>query len=231
MQGLEWFAENVAPGVALTRASAPPSRERLATEVGDMVRQFSRNGAVRVAIGEHHPLYQRLAVRAPAKLRAAGADERSCATIAGRVHDVLRAGAWQLGLVHGDLSASNLFVHQGRVSAVIDWECSENEGLPALDLLAYFESRQRMEEQRASFADSFVRLARLAWPSDEEISVLHKLYAQLGVDLSRHQALCFLGWLSHVDRQLDTSIRFDPNYAQRAITSAAPLLTESQSGP
>lgn len=230
-QGLEWFAESFAPGVALTHADAPPSRKRLATDVCNMVRQFSRNCAARVAVDEQHPLYLRLAVRAPVKLREAGADERSCATIAECARDILRGAVWQLGLVHGDLSASNLFVHQERIGAVIDWECSENEGLPALDMLAYFESRQRMEEPGTSFTDNFVRLARRAWPSNEEISALYKLYAEFDVDPSQHHGLCLLGWLSHLDRQLDTSIRFDPNYAQRAIALAAPLLTESQSGP
>jgi len=47
------------------------------------------------------------------------------------------------GVMHGDLSLSNIHVQDGRITGIIDWEYGSLHGIPFLDVLGHLESRLR----------------------------------------------------------------------------------------
>jgi aminoglycoside phosphotransferase (APT) family kinase protein len=157
---------------------------------------------------------------AVAKLEAAGIAARTLDEVTRRVSGDPSSVYGAIALSHGDVSVGNLFVDNGSISGAIDWEYAREDGLPALDMLAYLESRQRLAEAGSSVADNLLRLAQWEWPCDEEAAALRDLYAHFGVDAAHHETLCLLTWVVHASHQLDTTARFDPGSIERL---AAPI--------
>ena len=217
LQGLDYYVEHAASGTPLAHAARTIDRGTFATKVAKLVCCFAASGIAATAIGPGSAIHRRLAVEVGAKLRDAGADANACTALTNRVSDMLTSRPWRLGFTHGDLSVHNLFVDNGEISGVIDWEYSDDHGLPVLDLIAYLESRQRLEDTASTVSSNLIRLSRFDWPCEEEVGALRSLYGHFGIYPACHEALCLLAWLAHVDRQLDTVTRFDPTYTARVI--------------
>ncbi len=107
----------------------------------------------------------------------------------------------RLGRVHGDFSAANVFVHEGQLSGVIDWEDSLPEAPPVLDVLNHLDSMQR-RCQRLTLTDTVPSLAQGQWPNATERDWLDRAYADCGVADADRRAMVLLYWLLHVGPQL-----------------------------
>src|SRR5690606_9318549 len=55
----------------------------------------------------------------------------------------LYGAASRMGIVHGDFSANNILIANGRISGVIDWEDARPSGPPVLDAFNYIDSVHR----------------------------------------------------------------------------------------
>lgn len=223
LQGLTYYVERAVPGIVLSEADNVLDRGAFAKKVAQLVRALGAVGVRRATVGPASAIHRRLAVETVAKLERAGASAAACSALADRVSKALCDGTWQLGLTHGDLSVENVFVDRGEISGVIDWEYATDEGLPVLDMIGYLESRQRLDGPPLTVSENLLRLARFDWPCAEELAALRDLYGHFCIDPVRHEALCLLAWLAHIDHQLDTVARFDPGYAQRVVM---PLLSQ-----
>lgn len=107
----------------------------------------------------------------------------------------------RVGRVHGDFSAANLFIHQGRLIGVVDWEDSLSAAPPVLDVLNHLDSVQR-RCHRETLADTVPCLARGKWPHAAERNWLDRAYRRSGISDADRFAMTLLYWLLHVGPQL-----------------------------
>jgi ubiquinone/menaquinone biosynthesis C-methylase UbiE/aminoglycoside phosphotransferase (APT) family kinase protein len=134
-------------------------------------------------------------------------------------HERLRDLKVRPGIVHGDFSVSNIFVHECSIVGVVDWDDSSPIGIPALDAINLVDSAQRMANRHASSVDAVLRLSDLAALDDEEGKFLRLSYDRCGIDLERHFALVLLYWLRHVADQLDGGLVYDRPAIEERITT------------
>jgi aminoglycoside phosphotransferase (APT) family kinase protein len=134
-------------------------------------------------------------------------------------HERLRDLKVRPGIVHGDFSVSNIFVHESSIVGVVDWDDSSPIGIPALDAINLVDSAQRLANRHASSVDAVSRLSDLAALDDEEGKFLRLSYDRCGIDLERHFALVLLYWLRHVVDQLDGGLVYDRPAIEERITT------------
>lgn len=130
----------------------------------------------------------------------------------------------RLGLMHGDFSVSNLFVADGRISGLIDWEDVNPHGVPVLDALNYLDSTHRHCAQGLDLADTLPLLARMEWPVAQEQRWLEQMLAESGYERGHALPLAVLYWLWHVEPQLAFRLAFDRRQIARRIEVAARAL-------
>jgi SAM-dependent methyltransferase/aminoglycoside phosphotransferase (APT) family kinase protein len=216
-QGITYYVERAVAGVPLARIGRSVDRGVFAARVAHLIRAFSgAQGGETAPHAAKSALYRRFADETCSKLRHAGIPGETCDALSRRAREALDR-SWRLGLCHGDLSVHNLFVTEGEITGVIDWEYAEEHGIVALDLIGYLESRQRLDDPTSNVSTNLLRLAQRQWTCKEELGVLREFYAHCGIDEAQHENLCLLAWLSHMGHQLDGLARYDPRFAERLI--------------
>jgi len=106
-----------------------------------------------------------------------------------------------MGIVHGDLGTSNILVHEGRISGIIDWEAARSHGPPVLDAINYVESVHRSLAPPDGGTDHLVQLAKADWRR-EDLDFLRRVFGHCGADFSRLEAFVLLYLVFHVGPQL-----------------------------
>lgn len=226
-QGVVYFVEQAVAGRPLGVAWTSWTRASAARMIGDVLLRLHPSVAGPVPVDAASQTYSALVKTPVARLRSAGLASAECERLEHVVGTSLMARSWPLGIAHGDFSRHNIFVSGSECSGIIDWEYATTSGIAALDALAYMESVQRLEDQRAgrrrSMGENMIRLARWEWTSGEELEMLKGLYRHFQVDTDLHALLCQLCWLQHIGHQLETTRRFD---SQFMTGSVRPILTE-----
>jgi thiamine kinase-like enzyme len=163
-----------------------------------------------------HEVHRSLIGNTFSQLRELGCDAELVDRIERELREGLSRRRWKLGLQHGDLSNSNLFVSNGALSGLIDWEHALPAGLPALDAIAYLESTER-HVAGSDACDILMRLERSEWSCPQELDMLRVLYRALEIDVSDHAFLCRVAWLRMVALKLLTNDRFSPDFVARWV--------------
>jgi len=226
-QGVAWFAERRMRGVPLSRANTV-DRDGTAIIVADFVKRMGPPAADVQAVDTYRARVRALVTRSTRMLAELGIEHAALDPTASMIEALLARPTIKVGLSHGDLSVSNLFVEAGAVCGAIDWEYAYENGLPPLDFLAFMESRQRLADPKSTAGAAFIALARGDWPCKAEIGALKELYAVYGLRWEDHEALCRLAWLTHVSHQLNTSLRFDEKAIRRLVD---PIVQWSATAP
>jgi hypothetical protein len=218
-QKLAYFLESKVAGVPLSTCLTAANRAEMA---GQMARLLSRcaSSAAAAMIHTADEPYRSLVAEPVAKLSKVSVDPCLLGRIEAHCREGLTKTPWRLGVQHGDLSTSNVFVADGVISGIIDWEHGMPSGLPALDALAYMESAQRRIHGRSA-CDNLKRLARWDWDCEDELDMLRAVYRALNVDPASHPLLCRLLWLRSAGFRLDESDRFDPGLPHRWVDPMA----------
>jgi len=223
MQGLVYYVESAVAGRPLGAHITESSRARWSAAIGDFLAALNP-GLDRIA---PQPLdaeaFNTLIATPIERLRQAVADDGLCDAALRYFRDRLDGVPMRLGFTHGDLTRTNVFVENGALSGVIDWEYASERGLSALDAITYVESVQRCLAPALRIGETFPNLATRNWPSDAELELLNRSYRACGIDPELHPTLCHLNWLHHVAHQLDTTKRFLPEFVERMIR---PLLSQ-----
>jgi ubiquinone/menaquinone biosynthesis C-methylase UbiE/aminoglycoside phosphotransferase (APT) family kinase protein len=121
------------------------------------------------------------------------------------------------GLVHGDVSDSNIFVGGADVTGVVDWEDIDPMGIPALDAINFVHSARRRLNSGAPTAEAVAQLATWDRLNIEEQAFLENSYRRCGVDRSRHPAFVCLYWLRHVADQLEEDLVYDAPALEKRV--------------
>jgi SAM-dependent methyltransferase len=103
-----------------------------------------------------------------------------------------------MGITHGDLSLSNVFVgDDDAVSGLIDWEGGAEASLPILDVIHHIESHhRRLTGDRVGRAIS--RLARGDFADEVHQRILFSMYERMQIDRRAHMPLVYLKWARHM---------------------------------
>jgi hypothetical protein len=200
----EYFVE------ACLSGDAGPSRHarRLsgwAVEAVDYIALLHQQTACRVVVDDG--LLDRF-VGAPAatiaRTCASPAVARTLDRLMRRCEDSLRGRAIPMVRTHGDFTESNcLFDTAGRLVGVVDWELSEPDGLPLLDLLQLMpvEGEKGRSERWARFDAWMALLRRPERVISDDLfgSYVHTLQ----IDPQSIAGLVLVHWLNHVADRLD----------------------------
>ena len=216
-QGVTYYLESELRGRPLAEQIAKVTRAGAVARVVALLAKLHPNAATASPITKDSEPYRFMVANPVAQLRLHGANPAQCDRLERRLHDALVSQTWHVGLYHGDFTPSNIFVSEGEVTGVIDWECATERGVPVLDAICYLESMQRLFDPTSRVAGNLLRLSRWEWPSNEEITALRTLYERFAVEPAAHEMLCRLCWLRHVANQLDTMARFDARFIDRDV--------------
>jgi hypothetical protein len=132
------------------------------------------------------------------------------------------AGAWGTrlppALVHGDLWLNNLFVTDGHLSGVFDWDTWHPAGWPGTDLLNLLAAETRTQQRR----DVGLLLVEDYWRSAEVVEGLRPYFELRGLPFPDAAGLAAIGvgwWASRMFAELDRARRKidDAAWARRNI--------------
>lgn len=212
-QGLSYFMERAVPGGEMTLALPTLSRASAAAKVRELILRMHSSDRRTTSSGGN--ALESFVTQRIEKLSMLDFGPGECERLESYFLGEVAGRTWSLGLQHGDFTTDNIFLSNGEISGVIDWEYATEHGIPALDAIAYVESMQRMTDPNTSATENLVRLADWEWPSSEEMDLLKAVYRRFDVDPDLHRLLCHLAWLQHCASHLDTSNRFDPVFVER----------------
>jgi hypothetical protein len=124
-------------------------------------------------------------------------------------------------LVHGDMWLNNLFVTDGRLSGVFDWDTWHPRGLPGTDLLNLLAAETRTQQRR----DIGPLLIDDYWRSAEVVDALRPYFEQRGLPFPDAAGLAAIGvgwWSSRMYASLHRAHRQidDPAWARRNLVDA-----------
>ena len=198
------FAESIVRGRPLREVLSRRSRPGFVLTVEHTLAMLNpRSGDSVVSVHEYvtEPLLDRLAT-------ATGQSDW-WAALCERLRSELEGAQTRLGLVHGDFSVSNIFVHDGRISGLIDWENAQWQAPPVLDALNYLDSVER-RCNAVTLAQTLPRLASGDWPVAAELALLRRAFERCGLDWRYRRGLTMLYGLSHIVAQLGFATVGDP---------------------
>ncbi len=114
----------------------------------------------------------------------------------------LEGASSRIGLVHGDFATNNIFVANGAISGVIDWEAARRAGPPALDAFNYLDGVRRCCNPGLTIVETIPTLADGEWPVGEELDFLRGFFDYCGIDFRFRKGFALLYFLFHVGPQL-----------------------------
>lgn len=220
-QGLSFFLESAVDGTPLARVIDAGNRPAMAAAVRPVLSALCASSAAAAPVARDDPLYLAAVGQPLSRLAALVVDPAVVRAIEADMDALLTRHPWRRVLQHGDFSNDNVFVRDGRVTGLIDWECVNAMGMPALDAIGYVESTER-HLHGGEFGENLMRLSRREWRCPEELALLDALYRDHGVDPAMHAGLCRLAWLHGLGIKLAGIDRFDPGFVQRWVLPVLP---------
>ena len=114
----------------------------------------------------------------------------------------LQGATSRVGLIHGDLSVSNIFVTEDTISGVIDWENARHPAPVVLDAFNYLDSAQRHCRKDFTLVDTISLLADGEWPVSAEFDFLQAYFQYAQTDFRFRRGFALLYFIHHVGPQL-----------------------------
>lgn len=201
------FAESRVDGKPLGQVLTQARRAPLAADVDRVLELLNptTDGAAPTA----SPLFPAYALPLLGRLSADLGDPAWAPPLARALQADLREATCRMGLVHGDLSVGNVFVRDGRISGLIDWENTQWQAPPLLDAMNYLDSVER-RCHGGSLARTVPLLASGTWPVPQEADLLRRAFERSAADPRHRRAYAMLYGLSHVAPQLKFAAPGDP---------------------
>ena len=112
---------------------------------------------------------------------------------------------FKLGFLHGDFSVRNIYVSDGQISGLIDWEDAQEKGLSILDTINYLDSLQRTRNPSSSIVDSVKLLVGNDWPNKNEFKMLKQMFSYHNLDFSKIGSIASLYGITHLSDQIRLS--------------------------
>ncbi len=152
-------------------------------------------------------------------------DDVLCGQLAEYFDQYLRAKILSCGPMHGDFSLNNVFLAEGKLSGIIDWEHSNVRGLPVLDLLNVVESALRCRNTHLSLLETIPAMAEDSGQvSEVKPGYIASVLEWLEVDHSMVKPLSYLYWLNHTACQVPYHLQYNSKQNQRVVQPIAKLI-------
>ena len=135
--------------------------------------------------------------------------------------DQLKGSLLLSGIYHGDLSVSNIFVSQGNVCHLIDWDAGMIDGLPILDSINFVSSFYRYKNQKARSLDTVNELLSDRFKKTDGWYFLEGQYKYFDIDPSLHEGLVYLLWLRGRAHLFSFSQKYDSRKQKEFIYDVA----------
>jgi aminoglycoside phosphotransferase (APT) family kinase protein len=222
IDGFDYQVETALPGAPLRRAILQRRSPEILDRVEQLLEVMNPAGSL-----VHAPLedaaYARLIEARLDRLDQLVRDPDQQRRLRGFFRGRLYGARLPIGLVHGDFSASNIFIAGDR-TGIVDWEAAAYDDLPILDAIGYLESILRPFSPRRSLAEGFHALAQRNFPSAAEERFLFARYERLDIDSSHHVGLVYLRWLRQIDYLSPYWLSYDPGGQERYVHQVVQLL-------
>jgi ubiquinone/menaquinone biosynthesis C-methylase UbiE len=216
-QDLTYYVESAVAGRPLRTHITESTRARWAASIGDLLVALNPDLDRAAPRPLDTEAFDRLIATPIERLRQADPDDPRCDAVLQYFRERLEGVPMRLGFTHGDLTRNNVFIEDGALSGVIDWEYASERGLSALDAIAYVESNQRLLAPGSRIGDNFASLAMWKWSSSAEVDLLNRSYQACAISPALHSVFCSLAWLHHLAHQLDTTKRFSPEFVRKMV--------------
>jgi hypothetical protein len=130
-------------------------------------------------------------------------------------------------LIHGDLWLNNVFVEDGRLSGVFDWDTWHPAGLPGTDMLTLLAAETRSQQGRdigPLFADGY-------WRSAEVIDAFRPYFAARNLPFPDAVGLAAIAvgwWASRISGSLHRARRVvdDPDWTRTNVTDVLAMVEQ-----
>ena len=130
------------------------------------------------------------------------------------------------GLRHGDLSVSNIFVGEGGISGLIDWENYELEGLSFFNALDFLWSVSRRIKGTVGIAATLREVTLGVYSCEEEQWFFEQACRQWEISSTMIRPFIYLYGLQHVNGQLEHGMKFDENWIAKETIPLLELIAE-----
>jgi len=221
-----YFVESKLQGTPLSQHLKQQGRLSYIDQVQDFLQLLSHPHKSNET--KHSPLidadYHRLVQSNIERIYNANGDTQLKITLENYFQKNLQGISVALGVQHGDFSVSNLFVNEGKINGVIDWETGDRFGVPLLDAINYLDSVHRLFNPTILINQSIPLQASGNWPVEEERDLLKWCFELYDMDPAHHQALVYLRWLRHVSYLMQYWLRFNEPAQQHFIYDIAKQL-------
>jgi aminoglycoside phosphotransferase (APT) family kinase protein len=127
---------------------------------------------------------------------------------------------------HGDLKLENVLIDPktSLINGIIDWDFSEIEGLPLLDLLHLLASRRRVLEKRKLediITDVVIPINFSVW----EKNIIYRYLDAIGMEKSLLSSFVILYWIHHVVKRIRFEIiKVHPAWLKKNIVDPYNLI-------
>lgn len=221
-----YFVESKLQGTPLSQHLKQQGRLAYLEQIQDLLQLLSHpyenNGVKHISLVDAD--YHRIVQSNIERIYTANGDAQLKNTLQNYFQKNLQGISVALGVQHGDFSVSNLFVNEGKINGLIDWETGDPFGVPLLDAINYMDSVHRLFNPAILINQSIPLQASGNWPVDDERNLLNRCFELYDMDPAHHQALVYLRWLRHVSYLMQYWLRFNCKAQQHFIYDIAKQL-------
>ncbi|MEM7226374.1 MAG: class I SAM-dependent methyltransferase [Pseudomonadota bacterium] len=208
--GIPFFVEQRCPGQPLGEVSLKQGRDHQSDDVRQLFLDMNPDLEHQAPATFDEALFTTLIGRPMARLKDVAGQERG---LLQKVEERLRSKLMGLpirtGLIHGDLSASNIFSDGRRIIGAIDWVSAATDWPPLFDVMCFHISLDRLHRPKVSARERMAALASGNWPLPSERALIALHAERMALPPERLPEIAYTYWISHTEGQLDYLLAYD----------------------
>ena len=214
-QSVPYFVETCCPGHSLAEHLSSSNRPALAAKVFALWKGRLDFGEGRVLKPFDGAIFDRYVTDSAKKVRALTKHPERIDGLVTRLENELRGKEFLCGLVHGDFGVDNIFLKDGEISGLIDWESGDLQGPVIMDVIQYMDSVERRSGQGSDIVISLDSMLKKEWSVPEEYEFLGEAFELCNVDRSIGHLFVIIRWLNHISHMADTNFLYsNPNISR-----------------
>ncbi len=204
-----YFVESKCEGISLRDAVKLYGREHFAGEIFTVWQKLAFEPSFKTRKVVDEPFFAKIAGNAANKIMTLTSYQDEMAQVASKLKQDLMGTELSLGLIHGDFSISNSFTVDGKITALIDWESAENQGVVFIDLINIYTSIERFLHPQTDVVDNLLALVSGQWRSSSEWDYLEQAKQLLHISEPQFKALLIVYFFWGMSQQLETDFQYN----------------------
>jgi hypothetical protein len=214
--GLTGYVEEMIEGNALRDLINELSEKEIYTQISQIIKLKNPSNQLRVA-NFKGTLYQNIVEKPLTELHAELNDPELDSYLRKFFKKHLHNKSVAVGLAHGDMSTSNIFIEKNQSARLIDWEVGMLQGLPILDVINYLASEYRYKNSNERMLGTLAKLTSKDFMDTNSGLFLQEQYQNFEMNIEIHEALVYLNWLHNVVCLLPYTLKYNKIELDRFI--------------